>query len=39
MREMSFDVQDLQDLQEREPVAAEAARLSNCRIHPFCTDN
>ncbi len=36
---MSFDVQDLQGLEEREPASSEAGRLTNCRIHMFCTDN
>lgn len=36
---MSFDVQDLQNLQEREPSTTESALLSNCIKHPGCTDN
>ncbi|MFI7704910.1 hypothetical protein [Nonomuraea sp. NPDC049480] len=34
---MSFDVRDLQDLSEREPVAA-AALWTNCIKHSGCTD-
>lgn len=35
---MSFDVQDLQNLQEREPSTTESALLTNCFKHPGCTD-
>lgn len=35
---MSFDVQDLQSLQEREPSMTESALLSHCIKHPGCTD-
>ncbi|WP_336213439.1 hypothetical protein [Nonomuraea sp. LPB2021202275-12-8] len=34
---MSFDVRDLQGLNEREPVAA-AARISHCFKHVGCSD-
>ncbi|MFB9895988.1 ALQxL family class IV lanthipeptide [Planobispora takensis] len=36
---MSFDVEDLQALQETEPSGTEALRLTNCFKHLFCTDN
>ncbi|MDF2705783.1 MAG: hypothetical protein K0R62_1435 [Nonomuraea muscovyensis] len=36
---MSFDVQDLQALQELEPGANEALRLTHCIKHFGCTDN
>lgn len=34
---MSFDVQDLQGLSEREPTAS-AVRATNCILHLGCTD-
>lgn len=35
---MSFDVEDLQALQELEPGATEALRLTHCFKHAGCTD-
>ncbi|ACZ86524.1 hypothetical protein Aros01_09373 [Streptosporangium roseum] len=35
---MSFDVEDLQALQELEPGTNEALRLTHCFKHAGCTD-
>ncbi|MBB2910584.1 hypothetical protein FHS43_001847 [Streptosporangium becharense] len=36
---MSINVEDLQALQEIEPGANEALRLSHCKKHDGCTNN